>query len=51
MPTVIVDVEDSSSESEIESKKDDRHCLFETDDFTDCLINAVWYGKKMPSKR
>jgi hypothetical protein len=44
-------VQDSSSESESEQTKDDRHCLFETDDFSDCLINAVWYGKKMPSKR
>jgi hypothetical protein len=44
-------VQDSSSDTESEQTKDDRHCLFETDEFSDCLINAVWYGKKMPSKR
>jgi len=42
----------SESEQERESPKlQDRHCLFENDDFNESIMNAAWYGKKMPTKR
>jgi hypothetical protein len=42
----------SESEQEGESQKlQDRHCLFENDDFYESIMNAAWYGKKMPTKR
>jgi hypothetical protein len=44
--------EASESEQEGESQKlQDRHCLFENDDFYESIMNAAWYGKKMPTKR
>ena len=46
-------VEDSDSSEEEEEKKgeNDHHILYLNDDYQDAVINAVWYGKKMPSKR
>ena len=42
----------SESEQEGESQKlQDRHCLFENDDFYESIMNAAWYGKKIPTKR
>lgn len=31
--------------------QEERHILFETDDYVQALINAAWFGKKMPSRR
>lgn len=34
-----------------ESVPDERHVMFETDDFIACLNTAVWFGQKVPAKR
>ena len=45
--------EESGSESEKEGseREKDRHCLFQNDDFYQSIMNAAWFGKKMPTKR
>jgi hypothetical protein len=34
-----------------ESKRGDRHHLFENDDFEQSIIDSVWYNKQMPKRR
>jgi hypothetical protein len=38
-------------EASQESKQNQKHYVFETDDYYQALINAVWHGRKMPTKR
>ena len=40
--------EPESDESEIDSV---RHVMFETDNWEDCITEAVWFGQKIPMKR
>ena len=47
-------VEERKEESESEeesSQEEDKHVLFCNDNYQQAMINAVWFGKKMPSKR
>ena len=39
------------SNEESSSKMNDRHVMFETDNFKNCMLEAVWFGKKVPGKR
>ncbi len=34
-----------------ESKKGDKHHLFENDDYEQSIIDSVWYNKMMPKRR
>ena len=34
-----------------EPAPDEKHIMFETDNFIDCLNTAVWFGQKVPAKR
>ena len=45
--------EESASESESESigHQNDKHCLFENDNYRCSMLKAVWHDKKIPSKR
>lgn len=41
---------DESLESSLK-KHSNKHFLFENDNFDSTLINAIWLGRKMPTKR
>ena len=45
MKTENVDMENSDKE------KQEKHHLFENDQYEQVLINAIWYNKTMPKKR
>ena len=32
-------------------REEDKHVLFQNDSYYQSVINAVWFGKKMPTKR
>lgn len=34
-----------------ENSASDRHVMFETDNYKSCMLQAVWFGKKVPGKR
>ncbi len=34
-----------------ENTQSDKHCLFQNDNYYNAVINAVWHGKKIPSKK
>lgn len=36
---------------ESSTEGEDFHILFQNDDYASAVVNAVWFGKKMPSKR
>lgn len=42
---------DPTAQELSESVSDERHVMFETDDFISCLNTAVWFGQKVPAKR
>jgi len=48
------DVAEKSNEASVaidESSASDRHWMFETDNYNNCMHTAVWFGKKIPGKR
>lgn len=38
-------------DSEEEESEPAKNLIFETDDFENAMVNAVWYGQKVPTKR
>lgn len=43
--------EKSQEISAVDEEASDRHVMFETDNFKNCMLQAVWFGKKVPAKR
>lgn len=43
--------EDGTMQIDSEPKIEGRHLVFETDDYEDALLNSIWFGQKVPTKR
>jgi translation initiation factor IF-2 len=50
-PNLEVKQAEESQDEEDNKKQTDRHCLFQNDDFYQSIMNAVWFNKKIPTKR
>lgn len=44
-------VEKDDDEVDLNVEGEDRHHLFENDNFEQTIVNAVWYNKQMPKRR
>lgn len=49
-------MQDQNEKNEVESEEEeetqsDKHILFQNDNYDNAVINAVWLGKKMPSRK
>ena len=43
-------MQEEPAESELSNNKN-KHILFENDNYHSTIVNAVWFNKKMPTKR